>query len=418
MTTVRTISSTVGRRLAIAKQMLAGPRPDRAGSEELLEAGRALRCLQLDPISVVARSHLLVLLSRVGPYERSALDRLLWRDRSLFEYWAHASSIVLTEDYQLHRGRMRTFPAGRTASSKRTKAWLAANEGLRRRIVRELSRRGPLPSRAFEAADASERWASSGWTSGHDVTQMLDILMTQGRIMVAGRDGQGRLWDLAERCLPDWTPRRGLADREIGQRSVALAIKALGVGTRRDVMQHFLRNWYDDLPEVLRELERRGTVQRVTIAGDEDVPPAEGFVHHDDLSLLDRIEGGDGPESRTTLLSPFDNLICDRARTRRIWQFDFTIEIYVPRAKRQFGYYVMPILHDDELIGRIDPAMDRATGRLTINAVHAEPRASRSASTGRAVAGAIQDLAVFLGAREITYPGPLPQPWKRALAGG
>src|SRR5438046_2161626 len=94
--------------------------------------------------------------------------------------------------------------------------------------------------RAVAAAGASERWASSGWTNGRDVTQMLDILMTQGRIMVAGRDGQGRLWDLAERCLPDWTPRRALPEREIFCRAASLAIKALGAGTSRDVMQHFL----------------------------------------------------------------------------------------------------------------------------------------------------------------------------------
>ncbi len=412
----RTISAVTARRLASTAQRLAGPVPTEPDAAALLDVVRALRCLQLDPISAVARTHLLVLWSRVGPYEPTALDRLLWQDRALFEYWAHAASIVLTEDYQLHNGRMRTFPGGRTGWSRRTKAWLEANGPLRRRILVELRRRGPLPARAFEGHAATERWASSGWTGGHDVTQMLDVLMTQGRIMVAGRDGQGRLWDLAERCLPDWTPRRRLAEGAINRRAVELAIRALGVGTRRDVMQHFLRNWYDDLPGVLRDLERRGTIHRVTVAAFGDATPDTAFVHADDLSRLDRLERGEGFEPRTTLLSPFDNLICDRARTRRLFGFDFTIEIYVPKAKRRYGYYVMPILHGDRLIGRIDPLMDRKSGRLTIHAVYAQAEAPTDAATGRAIRGSIEDLATFLGAKEIEIGSRVPNGWRRPLA--
>ena len=411
----RTISAVTARRLATSAQRLSGWLPTAPDADALLDVVRAIRCLQLDPISAVARTHLLVLWSRVGPFEPRALDRLLWHDRALFEYWAHAASIVLTEDYQLHNGRMRTFPVGRTNWSKRTKAWLQANEPLRRRILLELRRRGPLPARAFEGHAATERWASSGWTSGHDVTQMLDVLMTQGRIMVAGRDGQGRLWDLAERCLPDWTPRRRLPERDINRRAVELAIRALGVGTKRDVMQHFLRNWYDDLPGVLSDLERRGRIHRVTVAAADDTASDAAFVHADDQSMLDELERGDGFEPRTTLLSPFDNLICDRARTRRLWGFDYTIEIYVPKAKRRYGYYVMPILHGDRLVGRIDPLMDRKSGRLTINAVYAEPRAPDDRETGEGIADAVTSLARFVGATEIAI-GKVEQPaWRRAL---
>ncbi len=357
-----------------------------------------------------------MLWSRVGPFDPAALDRLLWTDRALFEYWAHAASIVLTEDYQLHRGRMRTFPRGRTIPSKRTKAWIEANRPLRARIIRELRRSGPLPSRAFAAADANERWASSGWTNGRDVTQMLDILMTQGRIMVAGRDGQGRLWDLAERCLPDWTPRRALIEPEIFRRAAALAVKALGVGTQRDVLQHFLRGWYDGLGGVLRSLERRGAIHRVAVGAGEVTPAHEAFVHADDLPLLDDIEGGGGPEPRTVLLSPFDNLICDRARTKRLWGFDFTLEIYVPKVKRRFGYYVMPILAGDELIGRVDPVLDRARGRLAVRAVHAE-RSRAVASAAAGIRRSIEELATFVGATEIAITGPVPAAWRRGLRG-
>jgi uncharacterized protein YcaQ len=118
------------------------------------------------------------------------------------------------------------------------------------------------------------------------------------------------------------------------------------------------------------------------------------------------------------LLSPFDNLICDRARTETLWDFRFRLEIYVPRARRLHGYFVMPILHGERLIGRIDPELDRERGRLVINAVHAEEEASRSAAPARAVAGAIQSLASFVGAREVIYGGRVPGAWKRALTAG
>jgi uncharacterized protein YcaQ len=411
----RTISIGTARRAAIAAQRLSGHPPTGDAQERLLETVRAIRCLQLDPIAAVTKTHLLVLWSRVGAFDPSDLDLLLWRDRTLFEYWAHAASIVLTEDYQLHQGRMRTFPVGKTVRSRRTKDWLRANGSLRRRILVELRRNGPLPARAFDGHAASERWASSGWTSGHDVTQMLDVLMTQGRIMVAGRDGQGRLWDLAERCLPDWTPRRNLTQRQINLRAVELAVRALGVASTRDVSRHFLRNWYDDLPGVLRELEERGSVTRVALAAEGGEPAVRAFVHTDDLPIFDWLERDDGFEPRTTLLSPFDNLICDRARTRRLWAFDYTIEIYVPREKRRYGYYVMPILHGDRLVGRVDPLMDRTSGRLTIKAVHAEPGAPDDRATGEQIAGALADLATFLGATQIAVRNVEPEGWRPAL---
>ena len=143
--------------------------------------------------------------------------------------------------------------------------------------------------------------------------------------------------------------------------------------------------------------------------------PGTWYVHDDDLGTLERLERGERWEPRPTLLSPFDNLICDRARTRRLFGFDYTIEIYTPKSKRRYGYYAMPILHGDRLIGRIDPAMDRKSGRLTILSVHAEPGAPADRRTGEAVASAIQDLAVFVGARDVVIERAEATGWRRAL---
>src|SRR5256885_15386384 len=208
----RAISIRTARRLAITRQRLAGPTPvsDRQG---IMDVARDLGCLQLDPISVVARSHLLVLWSRLGIYDRGELDALLWEERRLFEYWAHAASIVLTEDYPIHSWLMRRYPRSVYAHGRRTAEWLDATQALRRHVLAELRRRGPIRARDLE--DRSTRpWRSGGWTNERNVTRMLDVLWTQGKVMVAGRMGLEKTYDLAEKLLPDWTPRERPSDRD------------------------------------------------------------------------------------------------------------------------------------------------------------------------------------------------------------
>jgi uncharacterized protein YcaQ len=406
---MRTITLETARRLALVRQRLAGERPtgDAAG---ILQVVRDLGCVQLDPISVVARSHTLVLWSRIGRYDFAHLDQLLWQDRSLFEYWAHAASIVPTDDYAIHRRLMHTYATEppTTHVGARFHAWLKENAGLRRHILGELKRNGPLPARAFED-QAEAEWYSTGWTSGRNVSQMLDYLWTKGLIMVAGRSGIQKLWDLSERCLPTGTPRETLSQREVVYRAAQRSLRALGVATTKHITQHFIRGRYAGLPQVMKQLERDGRIERIAVEGGA----GEWFIHADDVPLLDQLGAIDF--ARTTLLSPFDNLICDRARTRQLFDFDFTIEIYVPPHKRRYGYYVLPILHGDRLIGRVDPKMDREHGRLMVNAVHAEAAAPMNRTTARAIRGAIEELATFLGAAEIVFGRRLPEGWQRDL---
>lgn len=380
-----------------------------------MDAVRDLGCLQLDPISVVAKSHLLVLWSRLGPYALKDLDTLMWRERRLFEYWAHMASIVLTEDYPIHHLLMRQYPHGgrRTGLRKRTAQWFEENRTLRRYVLTRLRREGPLRLRDFEDRAVSG-WQSSGWTVDRNVDRMLDILWTQGRIMVVGRDGIQKIWDLAERWLPEWTPRDRLSEREVVRRAAQRSLRALGVAREHDIARHFTVWRYPGLRDVLTELEKREVIERVRILGDHGEWPGSWFVHSNDLALLDALEGGRW-EPRTALLSPFDNLIIDRDRTELMFGFRFRMEIYVPKEKRQYGYYVLPILHGDHVIGRIDPMMDRRTGRLTVNRVHVEPGLATTPATGMAVAETIEGLARFLGADEIEYGADVPSVWRRAL---
>lgn len=411
---MRTITLTAARRLAITRQRLAGPRPS-ATKDSIWEVARDLRCLQLDPISTVTRSHLLVLWSRLGAFDIADVEALLWQDRRLFEYWAHCASIVLTEDYPIHRQRMRHYLAEESTWAERGRTWLEENAGLRDHILTELEAKGPLPSRYFEDRSQAE-WASTGWTSGRNVSHMLASLWADGTIMVAGRAGGQKLWDLTERCLPSWTPRTEIEPPEATRRSVEHALRALGVARTKHITQHFTRQRYPGIKAVMSDLERQGSIVQIAVEDEERSLQGPWYVHAEDLPLLDQIVAGDW-SPRTTLLSPFDNLICDRARTELLWDFRYRIEIYVPKAKREYGYYVLPILHGDQLIGRIDPQMDRRKQQLQINAVHAEPNAPRNGEVAQAIASAIADLARFLGATTIVYDQPAPEGWDNILRG-
>jgi len=409
---VRTISAQTARRLAITRQRLAGPR-SKPNADGILDVVRDLGCLQLDPTSVVAPSHQLVVFSRVGPYQRKHLDTLLWEERRLFEAWAHAASIVLTEHYPIHRWITRSYASGKWSWTTRALAWVKANDALRRSILRRLREHGPLPSRAFEDA-SSVGWQSSGWTGNRNVGMMLAILSRSGKLMVAGRQGGQKLWDFPERCLPPWTPMTALSEPAIVGWAAEISLRALGVGRAMDISHHFISSHYPNLASALLTLEKQGRIVPLRVTGADRSWPSTWYVHTEDLALLDRIELGKW-SPRTTLLSPFDNLIRDRARTRLMFGFDYKLEIYVPVAKRQHGYFAMPVLHEDRLVARVDPAFDRNSRRLSIRAISVEP-GCEDASIARATKDAIAQLATFVGATAIEYDGGMPARWRRTLS--
>lgn len=397
---MRSISLENARKLAIHNQGLSGTPPP-SSPENILKVVQALGCLQLDPINAVARSHLLVLFSRLGNYNLAHLDQLMWQDHALFEYWAHCAAIVPTSDYAIHHLMMRTYNERSGTWADRRNEWIAQNVALRDHILGQIRERGPLPSRMFENKEVQiSDWWSTGWNSGRNVSRMLDFLWMAGTLMVAGRSGIQKLWDLSERCLPADTPRQTLSPREVTYRAAQRAIRALGVATPLQIKQHFIRGRYDHLPEVLTALEHEGGIERVSIAGEHKLPGV-WYLHRDDVATLERIEAGHW-QPRTTLLSPFDNLICDRKRTLQLWHFDFTIEIYVPQAKRKFGYYVLPILHGDRLIGRIDSQMNRRSGEYEVNRVYYEADVALTPDIQHATEAAIAELGAFLKAKKIT----------------
>jgi hypothetical protein len=368
--------------------------------------------LQIDPLNVVARSPLLVLWSRLGSYDIADFESLLWDEKHLFEYWAHAASIVLTEDYPLHHLYMVNYARGASNWEKRVRSWLDKNQPFRQYILDELAQRGPLLHTEMENRIV-EPWPSSGWTNNRNVTIMLQFMWERGEIMVSRRFGKGfglkKQWALAEQHLPQWTDHEPWSQEQVVMAAAQKSLRALGVGTTKHIENHFIRGRYPGLADVMEKLVSDGRIHPIQIKG----LPGDWYIHADTLPLLEKLEAGDW-QPRTTLLSPFDNLICDRDRTELLFDFYYRSEIYTPKAKRQYGYYVMPILHGEQLIGRIDPKLDRKTKTLHIYATHAEPNAPQSKVVRAAIQQAIEELAQFLGAKTIDYDQNGKNDWQLA----
>jgi uncharacterized protein len=302
------VSLAEARRIAVRSQLLDG------SATGVLDTVRRLGFLQIDPISTVAPPQHLVLWSRLGPFDRAELDRLLWEERKLVEWRAF---IYPTEDLPLLRARMRHRPINDNA-----RTWLAEHRAFRRYVLRELERRGPLLSREIETHSSRKSKERHDWWGARQMGLMLEILAASGEAAVVGRRGNQRLWDLAERWYPQ---TETIPWPEAEQLIAEKRFRALGVRFERG-------RW---------------------------------LAHPDAV---------DGPvPNRTTFLSPFDRLVHDRDRAEALWNFFYRLEMYVPKAKREYGYYVLPILRGDRIVGRIEPVWDRKTRELRVNGVWWEP---------------------------------------------
>ena len=306
---MREVPVEEARRIAVCAQGLDGE------ASGVLETVRRLWFLQLDPISSVAPPQHLVLWSRLGAFDTAELDRLLWQERKLVEWRAF---LYPSEDLPMLKAFMRRRDR---PVDQRINDWLKANAAFRRYVLKELRARGPLLSREIEDAPGHRR-EDHRWWGQRKMGLMLDLLAARGQVAVVGRRGKQRLWDLAERWYPE--------------------TETLPIAKAR-------RQYYEKRFRALGVELQRGRLVAHPEAEDGPIPP------------------------RTTFLSPFDRLVHDRARAEALWNFFYRLEMYVPAAKREYGYYVLPILHGDRLVGRIEPVFDRKERRLNVKGVWWEP---------------------------------------------
>ena len=349
--------------MAVRAQMLDARRPT-----ELLAVVQQLTLLQIDPTAAIAPSADLVAWSRLGSaYEPAELSQALEQDRTLFEFDALVRPM---SDLGLYLAGAADWP-----SYDGQRAWLRDNDRFRRDILELLGSSGPLSSRDIPDTCVVQ-WASSGWTNNRNVTQMLEFLMMRGEIAIAGRIGRERLWDLPDRVYPAdvAVPSGEEAERKKNERRLA----SLGIArkkTRAEPVE----------PMDVGEAGEPAVVEGVK--GEWRVDPAA--------------LGGDF-EGRTALLSPFDRLVHNRVRALELFDFEYTLEMYKPAAKRRWGYYTLPILHEDRLVGKLDATADRKASVLRVNAIHEDVKFTRAIK--KAVQTELDNLASWLGLGAVERP--------------
>ncbi|MER3437880.1 MAG: hypothetical protein C4346_09995 [Chloroflexota bacterium] len=395
--TLETVPLEEARALALAAQGLASNFSGAAPTKEcVLEVIDALGCIQLDSINVVARSHETVLWSRLGSYEPALIEELYQPDRAVAEYWAHAAALVPTAMLPLFVRRMRSY---RDPSSPHYAAWQPQPE-VNAAVLRAIREQGPLSSRAF-ARPPGPRPEAWSWWGGKPESKALDYLWTCGELAIQRRVGFERVYDLMERHHPHLVAIEPPPEEEERRTFVRRALAALGVATPRWIADYFRTGSKPYVPprlaeQILQSLELEGKALRVRVNGITE--PA--WLSASAMLQLHRLRSGRWAPERTTLLSPFDNLIWHRQRTAALFGFEYRLESYTPAARRRYGYYTLPILHRGALVGRLDPHFDRRRGVLTIKSLHLEPDTPPSQELAQAMREAITAYCQFLGARD------------------
>ena len=409
-----TTTLEAARRLTIWKQLLSGNTPEGTFKQKVTSVIRSTGYIQWDPVTVVAPSHLISLWSRIGNFDWSELDRMMWEDKDALFHWVPIAWIVLTEDYPIFYSLMKRYPdsmrKGWASHAGPAMKFLDSHQELKRRVIERL-KNGPAETGHFR--DYGKRKKSpDGWSSGNEVTQLLFHLHMAGEVMVAGHSKNQNVWALTEDFLPPGTVKSTLPVEELERITAIRALKALGVAPEFDIYRYFIRGRYTILKDILKQLVEDGEVVNVQIDGRPKSKPL--FLLANDKRALDAIMS-DKWEPQLNLISPFDNMITLRDRTQRMFNFDYILEQFVPKEKRKYGTYVLPILWDSNLVGRIDAKLDKARRTLNINGVFAEPGYGNDAVIGNKLHEKIGDFAKFLGAERIIYSEKKPEKWSKYL---
>ncbi len=346
------MSPAQARRIALAAQGFGRP-AGTVGTRQLGVLLQRLGVLQLDSVNVFERSHYLPVFARLGAYDKGMLDRLLFeRDSDYIEYWAHQASVVPTRAWPLFGWRMAFF----RERHRPTADWAREHSVMLDFLRAELAEKGPLTAGQVEHDENVRTGPWWGWSA---VKTGLEVLFLRGEVVASGRRNFERRYDLAERKVPAGILHEEVAEDDAVRELVRIGVRALGIGTVRDIADYF-RLKQAPTKTALRELVDSGEVHAVTVPGWNQ--PA--FLHGA-ARIPRRIEAA-------ALLSPFDPIVWERERTLRMFGFHYRIEIYTPAPKRVFGYYTLPLLIDEALVGRIDLKSDRRAGVLRVQSAWRE----------------------------------------------
>jgi uncharacterized protein YcaQ len=376
------LTQAQSRSVMLAAQGLLHRPQRRASKRDVLQTIRRMSALQIDTIHVVARSPYLVLWSRLGDYDPFWLDELL-AEGKLFEYWSHEACFLPIEDYPLYRHRMLNAESQGWHYSR---SWVETHRTEVERLLAVIRERGAVRSADFARTDGK----AGGWWEWKTEKRALEMLFTSGELMIARRQNFQRVYDLRERVLPAW--HNGLLPSvEEARRSLALkAVRALGITTAQRVADYF-RTAKRQTLDTLSRLAREGALLTVNVEGWDE--PA--LFHPENRKLIKEAASGKLKPELTTLLSPFDPLIWDRARAREVFGFDYRLECYTPAPKRKYGYFTLPILRRGALVGRVDAKAHRKEGIFEVKSLHLEEGVRVSERLIKDVTGAIRECAAW-----------------------
>lgn len=318
-----------------------------------------MHVLQIDTIHVVARSPYLVLWSRLGDYDPRWLEDLL-AEGKLFEYWSHAACFLPIEDYALYRRMMQNRQDDETGWQR----WMDDHADLVNKLMTHIRENGAVRSADFERTDG----VVGNWWNWKDEKTALEGLWTLGDLMITKRHNFQRVYDLRERVLPSWDDNDVPEAEAVHKAFVLNTVQALGV-TKAAWIADYFRMYKRDALMALDKLVKQGLVETIPVEGWKE----PGYFHTEQRKAVESALKGKIPVSKTTLLSPFDPLVWDRARALNLFSFDYKIEVYTPAPKRKYGYFTLPILHNNAIIGRLDPKAHRKDGIFEVKAVHLEP---------------------------------------------
>ncbi|HEY7517547.1 MAG TPA: crosslink repair DNA glycosylase YcaQ family protein [Methylomirabilota bacterium] len=406
------------RSLFLERQHLARPRSRPLTAARLVRFAEDVGGVQMDSINVVERAHYLTVWSRFGPYDRARLDALVYRRRLLFEYWAHAACLVPASTLPWWRRAMLDYRSRHTGWSR----WLQRNPKVVAQVKVAVESNGPMANADFEARRA--RGGKAGWWSWQPFQHALHHLWMTGALTVHSRRHFQKRFDLLERAMPAVVGVEPVTAAEFTRWHIERSLHALGAATDADLAGYltFPRFMSAARRVALKAMLERGEVKEIPVDGAR----VRWLALTRDLPALARAARNPMPSRGTTLLAPFDSLLWYRERVARLFGFQYRIEVYTPGDQRVHGYYTLPILHDGELIGRVDAKTHRAEGRLEVRHVHFEPwfaagaaPPSGGARLGQAaaltgLAEALRSLATFVGAASLVIgrvtPGRLRRP--------
>lgn len=383
-------------RLWFHRQGLSAPRGHRRLSRQsLTEHLQRTGALQLDSVNVLDRAHYLTLWSRFGGYDRQQLDRWIYDERLGYEYWGHEASILPSSRLATSRRRMRRFPPASWRNSSYWKTFDTSTAS-KRRVLRRLRLDGPLESIDFERRSGEDDQIL-GWGAplSKEDKRSLKLLWHDGRVAVTGRRHFRCVYDIAERFYPhdDIVTTTELADAWL-----LTGLSGNGIASERHLVNYFTETKpkKDLRRQILARNLRRKRIVELRVDGLPD--PFYALPEH--LETLDQLP----PVTGTTLLCPFDSLLWQRGRAEDLLGFSYRVEIYIPLKKRQFGYYVLPILHEGRLVGRLDPKLHRDRQELEIKSIHLEPTVRRNRPLDQSLATALDSLRRFSDAERLRLP--------------